>query len=153
MWNKVIIWTARLGSIALVFIAPIVYLIWKYGGVEVVEETQSSMPIPILLLITGFALIIIMWLSSQVIVLYWDYIKHHPFGAISTMSFGSIILILTLLGIQWVNKLNELIEYNAQRFMDDLIMYRGSMYVVIIYVGIGLGIALFGFIWEKATSV
>jgi hypothetical protein len=152
MWNKVIIWTARLGSIALVFIAPIVYLIWKYGGVEVVEETQSSMPIPILLLITGFALIIIMWLSSQVIVLYWDYIKHHPFGAISTMSFGSIILILTLLGIQWVNKLNDLIEYNAQRFMDDLSMYRGSMYVVVIYVSIGLGLALAGFIWEKATS-
>jgi hypothetical protein len=152
MWNKVIIWVARLGSIALVFIAPIVYLVWKYGGVEVVEETQSSMPIPILLLISGFAFIIIMWLGSQVIVVYWDYIKHHPFGAISTMSFGAIILILTLLSIQWVNKLNDLIEYNAQRFMDDLTMYRGSMYVVVIYVSIGLGLALAGYIWEKATS-
>lgn len=152
MWNKVIIWTAKLGSIALVFIAPIVYLIWKYGGVEVVEETQSSMPLPILLIITGFALIIIMWLGSQVLVVYWDYIKHHPFGAISTMSFGMIILVLTLLFIQWVNKLNDLIEYNAQRFMDDLAMYRGSMYVVLIYVGIGLALALTGYIWEKATS-
>lgn len=151
MWNKVIIWTAKLGSIALVFIAPIVYLIWKYGGTEIVETTESSMPIPILLLISGFTLIIIMWLGSQVLVVYWDYIKRHPFGAISTLSFGTIILVLTLLAIQWVNKLSDLIEYNSQRFVEDLTMYRASMYVVIIYVSIGLALALTGYIWEKAT--
>jgi len=151
MWNKIIIWTARLSSITLVFIAPITYLIWKYGGTEIVEETQSSMPIPILLLVSAFALIIIMWLGSQVLVVYWDYIKRHPFGAISTLSFGTIILVLTLLGIQWVNKLNDLIEYNAQRFIDDLTMYRGSMNVILVYVSLGLGLALVGYIWEKAT--
>ena len=152
MWNKIIIWVARLGSIALVFIAPIVYLVWKYGGTEVVEVTESSMPILILLLISGFALIIIMWLGSQVLVIYWDYIKRHPFGAISTLSFGSIILVLTLLAIQWINKFKDLIEYNTERFMNDLDMYKGSLNVVLIYVSIGLGLALIGYIWEKATS-
>jgi len=154
MWNKVITWVLGISGIALIFIAPISYLIWKYGGTTTttVEVTNSSMPIIILLIISAFALVVITWLGSQILVVYWEYIKKHPFGQISTMSFGAIILVLTILGIQWINKFADLVNYNAEQFINDLDTYKGSMNVILIYVAIGLGLSLASYIWNKATA-
>ena len=153
MWNKIIIKTTQLGAIVMIFIAPIVYLLWKYGGSEtqIVEITTNSMPITILLLISAFVLVIIMWLGSQIIVVYWNYIKTHPFGSVSTMTFGGLILAVTLLGIQWVNKFIDVIQANADQFTSDLTVYRGSMNVILIYVGVGLLLSVISYVWEKAT--
>jgi hypothetical protein len=154
MWNKIIIWIARLGSIALVFIAPITYLIWKYGGseTELVEVTTNSMPILILFIISIFVLVVIMWLGSQVLVVYWEYVKKHPFGEVSVFTFGGVILALTVLINLWLAKLNDIIEYNAEQFLTDISLYKDSLIVIIWYVAIGLALAVFGFIWNKATA-
>ena len=153
MWNKIILWFFRVCSIVLVFIAPLVYLIMKYSGKVVVEDTQSSMPVIILLFITVLVLVLIMWLGSQVLVVYWEYVKKHPFGSVSVFTFGTIILALSFLMIQWIDKFTNLIEYNTARFVTDLSTYKGSMSVIIIYVSIGLASAVAGFIWREATEI
>lgn len=154
MWNKVFIWFFRINSIIWVFIAPTIYLLWKFGGKEtiMIESTENSMPILILLVISLFVLITVMWLGSQAIVVYWEYVKKHPFGSVSVFTFGSVILALSVLIIQWINKFTDLIEYNAERFTLDLEVYRGSLSVIVIYVSIGLACAVTSFIWRKATE-
>lgn len=152
--GKVLVWLGRILGAFAVFVMPIIYLIWKYGGTEtttqVVTSTESSMPMLILLVISLFGLILVMWLGSQILSIYWDYVKKNPFGFISTLTFGSVILLVTLLGIQWINKLSDLISYDTTQFITDLTLYKHSMYVVLAWVGIGLTISLAGFIYEKA---
>ena len=60
MKNTVIDVSAKIIALGLIFVAPIIYLIWKYGGseTEVIEITTNSMPIAILILITVFVIFI-----------------------------------------------------------------------------------------------
>lgn len=152
MVRKIFIWVLKIVGAFAVFVMPMIYLVWKFNGTETVTSTTSSMPMAILLIISLFGLILIMWLGSQILSIYWEYVKKHPFGFVSTLTFGSIILLVTVLGIQWINKLSDLINYNSTRFIEDLGLYKHSMYVVLAWVGIGLVISLAGFIYEKATA-
>jgi len=154
MVRKLFIWASRIFGAFAVFVMPIIYLLWKYNKTTTttVTSTESSMPMLILLIISLFGLILIMWLGSQVLSIYWDYVKKNPFGFISTLTFGSVILLVTLLGIQWINKLADLINYDTTQFISDLALYKHSMYVVLAWVGIGLVISLSGFIYEKVTA-
>ncbi len=93
-----------------------------------------------------------MWLGSQVLVVYWEYVKKHPFGEVSVFTFGGVILALTVLINLWLAKLNDIIEYNAEQFLTDISLYKDSLIVIIWYVAIGLALAVFGFIWNKATA-
>ena len=156
MIKTIFIWTSRILGAFAVFVMPMIYLIWKYGGsettTEIVTSTESSMPMLILIVISMFGLILVMWLGSQILSIYWDYVKKNPFGFISTLTFGSVILLVTLLGIQWLNKLSDLINYDTTSFINDLNLYKHSMYVVLAWVGIGLIISLSGFIYEKVSA-
>jgi len=149
MLNKVIIWVSRIVAMFLVFIYPIIYLINKFGGTETVQSTQSSMPLVILLIITMLGVIAIGFLINQVFIVYWQYIKSHPFGFISILSFGLIISLVITLAISWLSKLNNLITENTTLFLSDIALYKSSMIHLLVYVGIGLLVGLIGFVYEK----
>ncbi len=152
MWNKFTIVTLRILAIIGVFIAPTLHLFIAYSGEEIIESTQSSMPMGILLVISIFVLILIMWLGSQVLVVYWEYVKKHPFGEVTIFTFGTVILAISFLLIQWINKFSELINYNSVLFIADLETYKQSMAWIVMYVSIGLACAIGSFIWRKATE-
>jgi len=145
--NTVIDVLAKIIAIGSIFIAPIIYLWWKYGGseTEVIEITTNSMPIIILLIVSVLGITFIAWLGSATM----SSINDHPFGYGGIYMFGSIIGGLTLLGLFWLNKLEDLINYNVVQLLEDMSIYRGSIHVVLSFIATGLVIATAGFIYKK----
>jgi hypothetical protein len=145
--NTVIDVSAKIIALGLIFIAPIIYLIWKYGGseTEVIEITTNSMPIAILILITVFVIVLVLYIGSSTM----SAIKDSPFGYGGIYMYGTLIGAISFLGIYWIDKVADLIDYDSTQFLLDLATYKHSVQVVLTYIVAGLVIATAGFIYKK----
>ena len=139
--------------IVAIFIAPSWYLIGQYSSNEtvIVETTENSMPILVLILVSIFVGIVVIWVITQFIVLYWETIKKKPFGFISTLSFGGITALTTGVAMLWLYKIKDLINANSQVFLDNIDMYIHNLLIILLWIGGGFLAGIFGFIWEKST--
>ena len=139
--------------IVAIFIAPIWYLIGQYSSSEtvIVETTENSMPILVLLLISVLVGILVIWVITQFIVLYWETIKKKPFGFVSTLSFGTVTALSAGTAMLWLYKLKDLINANTQVFLDNIDMYIHNLLIILLWIGAGFLVGIFGFIWEKST--
>lgn len=149
MRKSVIVILSKIIALGLIFIAPLIHLSVEYGGNEtqVLEVTTSSMPMAILVLISVFVVTLIAYIGSSA----FHAIQDHPFGFGGIYMFGAIILGLSVLALYWLNKINNLVEYNVAQFMTDLSIYKGSLQFVITYIVAGLVIATAGFIYQKTA--
>ena len=147
MKNTAIDVTAKIIALIMIFIAPLIYLAIKFGGSEthVVEVTTNSMPITILLLISLLVLVFIAYLGSATM----NAINDHPFGYGGIYMYGVIIGGVAFLGLFWINKVDDLVNFDTTQFLNDLATYRSSIHVVLSYIVIGLVIATAGFIYKK----
>ena len=149
MKNTAIDVTAKIIALIMIFIAPIIYLAIKFGGSEthVIEVTTNSMPITILLLISLLVLVFIAYLGSATM----NAINDHPFGYGGIYMYGVIIGGVAFLGLFWINKVDDLVNFDTTQFLNDLATYRSSIHVVLSYIVIGLVIATAGFIYKKTA--
>ena len=95
---------------------------------------------------------VVIGLSTQMLVLYIDKAKVNPFSFAVTMPFALVIFAVTWFARIWVDKINLLIEINAERFMNDLSTYSYSLGVVMIWVGVGLLLGIASIIFEILDS-
>lgn len=135
----------KLGAIILIFICSPVYLIWKYRKTETIEITTDSMPIIITIAVSIFVLFIISYIFSQLM----SAIKDSPFGYGSIFFFGILILGVSIIGLIWIDKINDLVEYNVARFLSDLAIYKHSIWIVFVYIVSGLCVATAGYVYKK----
>lgn len=137
----------KIVSVALIFVAPIVYLLWKYSktNTQVVEVTTNSMPIFVVILISILSIGLIFWIFSQTMAL----IKDNPFGYGSILFAGALMGVTALLGMLWLDKIIDLINHNVEAFTTDLTVYKGSTKVVLLYIISGLLIGTTGIIIKK----
>jgi len=135
-------WALKIAGMVFVFIVPIIYLIDKFDNKIVVESTENSMPIPILLIVTAMIVVAISWLFSQVL----NLIKDKPFGFGSILFFGVFMLAISFLGNMWLGKIEELITVNTQAFLSDIGTYKSAIFRVMLYEIIGLGLAACSFV-------
>ena len=147
MKNKILDVVFKLTSLSLVFIAPLIYIWWKYGGskTELVEVTTNSMPIPILIILSVFVVMLVSYVFSQTLHLIAD----SPFGYGSIFFFGTLIGAISFISYIWLAKLSDLITYNAGQFVLDLEIYKHSVTIILVYIISGLMIGLVGFIYKK----
>jgi hypothetical protein len=125
------------------------YLIWKYSKTIVVEETQNTMPIPILIILV--ILISIVTIGGAVVLLltYWEQIKKDK---LSFITFAPIILLMLgviVLGKLGINKISVLIEINVTQFLTDLSTYNGSLTILLLILGSGMIVGALGYAWER----
>lgn len=152
MWNKVVVIVLRIAGILLVFAAPIIHLTQKYRSTTVVTTTENSMPMLVLLLVSVMALGLLLWVTSSVRLMYIEELKRHPFGAISVITVGTTILAIAIVALQWLRKLSDLVNHNAELFAQDITVYSDAVQIVAMYVGIGLACTVGAFVWRKATE-
>lgn len=147
MRNKLIDTIVKVVTLSLIFIAPLAYLIWKFGDkqTEMVEVTTNSMPIPILIIVSIFAVMAISYIFSQTLHLIAD----NPFGFGSIFFFGSLMAIICVVAYLWLNKVYDLIDTNAIEFMANIDVYKHSILIVSVYIACGLVIGTGGFIFKK----
>ena len=144
--NRAIEIVSKLVAIGLIFIAPLIYLVQKFSNEEVIpEHTNSSMPLLILVMLSIVLILFISFLFSQLMA----YMKDNPFGYSSIFFFGSLVATVSFLGISWINKLNDLVEYNTAQFMTDLEVYAHSMVIVLVYVLSGMIVGAVGLAYKK----
>jgi hypothetical protein len=126
------------------FIAPIIHLMVEYGSSEtqIIEVTSNSYPIIILLIISMLSMGFVAYIGSSTLAAIHD----HPFGFGGIYMFGTIILGLSVLSLFWLNKLNDLINYNVIQFLEDIATYKHSVQYVIAYIVVGLVIATVAYI-------
>lgn len=144
---KFIDWALKVTSLVLIFVAPAIYLMWKYNNSETytVEVTDNSMPIFIVIILSILVIFIISYIFSQTMAL----IKDSPFGYGSIFFFGGLFAGISVIVVIWIDKLNDLIEYNVEQFTMDLATYKHSMIIIIAYVIAGLVVATTGIIIKK----
>ena len=154
MLNKTIVWLSKMFMIVAIFIAPSWYLIREYSNSEtkIVETTENSMPMLVLILVSIFAGVIVIWVMVQIKVLYWEIIKKKPFGFVSTLSFGVVTVAIAGIAMAWLYKLKDLINANTQVFLDNIDMYLHNLLIILLWIGAGFLVGIFGFIWEKSTT-
>ena len=147
MRNTVIDVSCKIIALGLIFIAPIAYLLWKYGGseTEVIEITTNSMPMAILLLISIFVIVLVLYIGSSTM----SAIQDNPFGYGGIYMFGTLIGAISFLGIYWIDKVADLIDYDPSQFLNDLATYKHSVQIVLSYIVAGLVIATAGFLYKK----
>jgi hypothetical protein len=128
------------------------YLIWKYTNTTVVEETHTTMSIPILIVLA--LLIGIVTIGGAVILLlsYWEHIKKDKLSFITFAPIALLMLGVIVLSKLGIHKLKVLIEINVAQFLNDLATYNGSMNVLLFILGSGFVIGAIGFAYEKITS-
>jgi hypothetical protein len=145
-------WIGRLFKItgaSLIFIAPLVYLYWKYKQTETytVEVTDTSLPMVITILLSVILIFGISWLFSQT----KAYINDNPFGYGSIIFFGGLLGAVSFIGMMWLSKIEDLINANVGQFLIDLATYKHSIWIVLAYVISGIVVAISGFIIEKTA--
>ena len=86
-----------------------------------------------------------LWIFSQTMAL----IKDNPFGYGSILFIGAVMCLISFLGMIWLDKIIDLIEYNVEQFTTDLTTYRGSTKIVLIYGISGLITAITGLVIKK----
>jgi hypothetical protein len=147
MKKSLVVTLSKIVALGLIFVAPMIYLIILFGGSETttIEVTTNSMPIVILIIISLLVIVFIAWLGSSTM----SAINDHPFGFGGIYMYGAIIGGLSVLALFWLNKLNDLIQYDVSQFLIDLEIYKGSIQYVITFIVSGLVIATAGFIYEK----
>jgi len=143
--NNVLDIAFKLASLILIFVCSPIYLIWKFKRVETVEVTTNSMPILITLLLSLFIIMVISYLFSQTM----SAINDSPFGYGSIYFFGGLILSVSVIGLIWIDKLSDLINYNVAQFTHDLTIYKHSIWIVFIYIMSGLCVATLGIVYKK----
>lgn len=145
--NKFIDWCFKVTSLVLIFVAPMIYLLWKYNktNTEVVEVTTNSMPIFIVIILSVFIIMLVSFLFSQTM----NAIKDSPFGYGSIYFFGGLIGSISFVAIMWIDKLSDLINYNVIEFLNDLATYKHSMWIILIYILAGLFVATTGLVIKK----
>jgi hypothetical protein len=128
------------------------YLIWKYTNTTVVEETHTTMSIPILIVLA--LLISIVTIGGAVILLlsYWEHIKKDKLSFITFAPIALLMLGVIVLSKLGIHKLKVLIEINVAQFLNDLATYNGSMNVLLFILGSGFVIGAIGFAYEKITA-
>jgi len=147
MRKKLIVWSCKLASLgSLIWL--LIYLYWKFSKKIVVEETQNSMPILIILLISVLGIMLILWLFAQL----KAYMKEKPFG------FASLYFIIVLFGaisittLMFINKVMDLVNNNVERFLSDLSIYKGSMHIVLAILAVGLLFNTLGIVLDKTLD-
>lgn len=147
MKKSLVVTTSKIIALGLIFLAPIIHMLIRFGGSETttIEVTTNSMPMIILIMISLLVIVFIMWLGSSTM----SAINDHPFGFGGIYMYGSIILGVSVLALFWLNKLKDLINYDVSQLLIDLDVYKGSIQYVITYIVAGLVIASAGFIYEK----
>ena len=147
MKKSIVVTLSKIVSLGLIFGGSLIYLITKYSGssTTVVEVTTNSMPIAILIIITFVVIIFIAWLGSSTMAA----IKDTPFGFGGILLYGSLIGSIAFLGIYWIDKVADLVDYDSTQFLNDLATYKDSVQVVLAFIVSGLVIALLGFVYEK----
>ena len=142
---KMIEIASKLIALLLIFVAPLFYLVQKFNNEEVIpEHTNSSMPLLVLIIISLVAILAVSYLFSQLMA----YMKDSPFGYSSIFFFGALLATISFLVMSWINKLNDLVEYNAGQFMLDLEVYARSMLVVFAYVVSGMIVGALGLAYK-----
>lgn len=141
--------TFKIAGVILIFIAPLVYLYWKYQTTEteLVEVTNNSMPMAITIIISVIVIFGVAWLFSQT----KAYINDHPFGYGSILFFGGMLGGISFIGLMWLNKIKDLINANVVQFLTDIDMYIGSIHIILTYIIIGIVVAVSGFVIEKTA--
>lgn len=147
MSNKILSKVFKFTGMGLIFVAPIVYLIWKYNRstTQVVEVTTNSMPLIIIGLLSVVIVVFISFVFSNVKAL----IKEHPFGYESTYFYGALIGGLLFIAVMFIDKVIDLINANTAQFITDLTLYKHSAWVMIAYILVGLLMSASGQIIEK----
>jgi hypothetical protein len=133
-------------------VGVIIYLVWKYTETTVIEETTTTLPIPVLIFIAGVILIFSIAVSVVILLSYWEYIKIHKFSFISMSPISILIFGMTVFSRLLINKIRVLVEINVEQFMIDMTTYKGSTTVILTMLGAGFIIGLIGFIYENATN-
>jgi hypothetical protein len=144
-------WIPRLYMLSSLFWS-IGYLIWKYTSTEVVEETHTTMSIPILIVLA--LLIAIVTIGGAVVVLlsYWEHIKKDKLSFITFAPIALLMLGVIVLSKLGIHKLKVLIQINVAQFLTDLSTYNGSMTVLLWILGSGFVIGAIGFAYEKISA-
>lgn len=147
MKKSLVVTTSKIIALGLIFLAPMIYLTMFYGGSETttVEVTTNSMPIIILIMISLLVVVFIAWLGSSTM----SAINDNPFGFGGIYMYGAIIGGLSVLGLFWLNKLRDLINYDVSQFLFDMDIYKSSIQYVITFIAAGIIVATAGFIYEK----
>ena len=147
MRTSIIVTLSKIIALGLIFIAPLIHLSVEYGGSEtqVVEVTTNSMPMAILILISIFVVTLIAYIGSSA----FHAIQDSPFGFGGIYMFGAIILGISILALYWINKIDDLVNYNVVQFLNDLDTYKDSVQYIIAYIVAGLVIATAGYIYKK----
>lgn len=145
MLNKLI----RIVSLAFIFPVPIIYLLIKFTNkeIETVTVTTNSTPIVILIAVSVLVIFFVSYVFSQTMA----YIKDKPFGYGSIFFFGGLLGGVVVVGIMWLSKLEDLINYNVTQFMNDIIIYKTSMMYVLGSIILGLVIGVAGLVYEKTA--
>lgn len=130
------------------FLWALVYLIWKYTNVTVIEETKVSMPIPILIVLFLMISVIVFGGFVVLLITWIDKIKDDKFSIYTALPI--FILLLGTIGLAklGIHKLKVLIELNAERFITDLQGYNQSMTIVLLILLSGLVIGTVGHIYS-----
>ena len=149
MKKSIVVILAKIIAVALLSIAPLIHLMVEYSSseVQVIEVTTNSKPMVILLIMTILGMGLIAYIGSSTM----QAIKDSPFGFGGIYMFGTIILGVSVLGLYWLQKLDDLVNYNVTQFLIDLAIYKDSLQYVIAYMVAGLIIATAGFIYQKTA--
>ena len=76
-------------------------------------------------------------------------INDSPFGYGSIYFFGGLILSVSIIGLIWIDKLSDIINFNVAQFITDLTTYKHSLWIVFIYIVSGLCVATVGIVYKK----
>ena len=140
-------WIPRLYGISAI-IWVLIYWVWKYTEVTVVESTQSSMGIIPLLIISVLVLVITIGGFVIMLLSWWETVKKDKFGFKTFLPFYVLIIGLMVLGKLGVHKLYVLIELNSSQFMLDLLGYDSTMNNSLFILGSGLLVGIIGMVRE-----
>lgn len=135
--KTIIKWVSRI-YMATAIVWMIVYWISKYTKIEVVEETKISIGLVPLLIIIVVSAIVVYGGFFILLVSWWEKIKEDKFSIYTFLPI--YILLIGTMGLAWglTDKLKILIQINADRFIQDLIGYQGTMINSLLILGSGL---------------
>lgn len=144
-------WLCRI-SMPISILAVFVYLIVRYTEVRVLEETTRSLPIPVLILLIVFSIIVGVGGSLLALFMWLDKIKKDP---VSFYLFAPIILLMISVAFitkMILNKAEALIILNVEQMLKDISNYNESLLIVMCILGVGLIIGGIGMLNEKASA-
>ena len=113
-------------SIFLVFFASLIHIYINYGtkDTELVEITSGGLNPFWTLIFIIIVFILVMWVITGLLVIWWDKIKASPFGSVSVLTFGVILTVILLGSIIGINSVVNLIELNSVALIDNLTIYK-----------------------------